>query len=101
MVLLLQVIVCFILLADLRDDKQFFIDHPGASPISTAQVRVSGLSAQLKLSFFFLSRALLLISILACLKGEELKKTIAASAYIECSSKTQQVCSFSILNFLS
>lgn len=23
---------------DLRDDKQFFIDHPGAVPISTAQV---------------------------------------------------------------
>ena len=25
--------------ADLRDDKQFFIDHPGAMPITTAQVR--------------------------------------------------------------
>jgi Ras-related C3 botulinum toxin substrate 1 len=24
---------------DLRDDKQFFVDHPGAVPISTAQVR--------------------------------------------------------------
>lgn len=24
---------------DLRDDKQFFIDHPGAVPISTAQVK--------------------------------------------------------------
>ena len=24
--------------ADLRDDKQFFIDHPGAVPITTAQV---------------------------------------------------------------
>ncbi|RWW21032.1 hypothetical protein GW17_00014817 [Ensete ventricosum] len=47
------------LLADLRDDQQFFIDHPGATPISTAQ-------------------------------GEELKKVIGASAYIECSSKTQQ-----------
>ncbi|GMH24008.1 hypothetical protein Nepgr_025851 [Nepenthes gracilis] len=44
---------------DLRDDKQFFLDHPGAMPISTAQ-------------------------------GEELKKLIGASAYIECSSKTQQ-----------
>ncbi|WOL18166.1 rac-like GTP-binding protein 5 [Canna indica] len=44
---------------DLRDDKQFFIDHPSASPISTAQ-------------------------------GEELKKQIAAAAYIECSAKTQQ-----------
>ncbi|KAI4983482.1 hypothetical protein ZWY2020_023974 [Hordeum vulgare] len=44
---------------DLRDDKQFFVDHPGAVPISTAQ-------------------------------GEELKKVIGATAYIECSSKTQQ-----------
>nr|GLL26250.1 rac-like GTP-binding protein ARAC1 [Ipomoea trifida] len=44
---------------DLRDDKQFFVDHPGAVPITTAQ-------------------------------GEELKKTIAAPAYIECSSKTQE-----------
>ena len=24
--------------ADLRDDKQFFIDHPGAVPITTNQV---------------------------------------------------------------
>ncbi|KAM7276619.1 hypothetical protein ACFE04_018485 [Oxalis oulophora] len=44
---------------DLRDDRQYFIDHPGATPISTAQ-------------------------------GEELKKMIGASVYIECSSKTQQ-----------
>nr|GMC57435.1 rac-like GTP-binding protein ARAC1 [Ipomoea batatas] len=45
--------------SDLRDDKQFFVDHPGAVPITTAQ-------------------------------GEELKKLIAAPAYIECSSKTQE-----------
>lgn len=25
--------------ADLRDDKHFFMDHPGAVPITTAQVR--------------------------------------------------------------
>lgn len=25
--------------ADLRDDKQFFVDHPGAVPITTAQVK--------------------------------------------------------------
>nr|XP_043631290.1 protein ALTERED PHOSPHATE STARVATION RESPONSE 1-like isoform X2 [Erigeron canadensis] len=43
---------------DLRDDKQFFVDHPGATPITSAQ-------------------------------GEELKKTIGAPEYIECSSKTQ------------
>ncbi|XP_041998906.1 protein MCM10 homolog isoform X1 [Salvia splendens] len=44
---------------DLREDEQFFVEHPGAIPISTAQ-------------------------------GEELKKMIGASAYIECSSKTQE-----------
>ncbi|GJV57942.1 Rac-like GTP-binding protein ARAC1 [Tanacetum coccineum] len=44
---------------DLRDDKQFFVDHPGATPITNAQ-------------------------------GEELKKTIGAPEYIECSSKTQE-----------
>ncbi|CAL9759653.1 unnamed protein product, partial [Musa acuminata subsp. burmannicoides] len=45
---------------DLRDDTQFFVDHPSAVPISTAQ-------------------------------GEELRKVIGAPAYIECSSKTQQL----------
>ncbi|KAI0488949.1 hypothetical protein KFK09_028788 [Dendrobium nobile] len=44
---------------DLREDKQFLTNHPGAITISTAQ-------------------------------GEELKKSIGAAAYIECSSKTQQ-----------
>ena len=28
----------FVLDADLRDDRQCLIDHPGATPISTAQV---------------------------------------------------------------
>jgi Ras-related C3 botulinum toxin substrate 1 len=46
---------------DLRDDKQFFTDHPGTAPITTTQ-------------------------------GEELKRVIGAASYIECSSKTQQVC---------
>jgi len=27
-----------LLILDLRDDKQFFMDHPGAVPITTAQV---------------------------------------------------------------
>ncbi|CAI0435160.1 unnamed protein product [Linum tenue] len=55
---------------DLRDDKQFFNDHPGAVPITTAQ------NLSLTIGFLF--------------KGEELKKLIGAPAYIECSSKTQQ-----------
>ncbi|CAN1342013.1 Rac-like GTP-binding protein ARAC6 [Linum perenne] len=55
---------------DLRDDKQFFIDHPGAVPISTTQVSDT---------------------IVCVLKqGEELRKLIGAPAYIECSAKTQE-----------
>lgn len=76
---------------DLRDDKQFFIDHPGAVPITTAQVssdfwitfsnelQNSNLSLFLVLTFPFF------------FKGEELRKLIGSPAYIECSSKTQQV----------
>ncbi|XP_052726593.1 rac-like GTP-binding protein RAC2 isoform X1 [Vigna angularis] len=45
---------------DLREDRQYLIDHPGATPITTVQ------------------------------QGEELKKAIGAAVYIECSSKTQQ-----------
>ncbi|CDO97290.1 unnamed protein product [Coffea canephora] len=45
---------------DLREDKEYLSDRPGATPISTTQ-------------------------------GEELKKLIGAVAYVECSSKTQQV----------
>ncbi|RVW95913.1 Rac-like GTP-binding protein 7 [Vitis vinifera] len=53
---------------DLRDDKQYLINHPGATPISSAQAshRSAGKT------------------------GEELKKMIGAVTYIECSSKTQQ-----------
>ncbi|EOX96544.1 RAC-like 9 isoform 2 [Theobroma cacao] len=45
---------------DLREDRQFHLDYPGACTISTEQ------------------------------QGLELKKQIGALAYIECSSKTQQ-----------
>ncbi|TVU11905.1 hypothetical protein EJB05_45515, partial [Eragrostis curvula] len=44
---------------DLREDKHYLLDHPGAVPVTTAQ-------------------------------GEELRKHIGATCYIECSSKTQQ-----------
>ena len=33
----------FSLSVDLRDDKQFFSDHPGAVPITTAQVYFTAL----------------------------------------------------------
>ncbi|KAF7840307.1 rac-like GTP-binding protein RAC13 [Senna tora] len=52
---------------DLRDDKQFLIDHPGATSITTSQA-INECDEQ----------------------GEELKKMIGAVTYIECSSKTQQ-----------
>ncbi|WZZ02979.1 hypothetical protein YC2023_088900 [Brassica napus] len=54
---------------DLRDDKQYFVEHPGAVPISTAQ-------------------------------GEELKRLVGASAYIESSAKTQQVPHIKFIIFL-
>lgn len=34
---------------DLREDKQFFMDHPGAVPIPTAQVN----TALLQIDYFF------------------------------------------------
>ncbi|KAB1216527.1 Rac-like GTP-binding protein RAC2 [Morella rubra] len=56
---------------DLRRDKQYLSDHPGATPISIAQA-----SRLCSVSFFP--------------GGEELKKAIGAAVYMECSSKTQQ-----------
>ncbi|KAG0588169.1 hypothetical protein KC19_2G221800 [Ceratodon purpureus] len=58
---------------DLRDDKQFFADHPGAAPITTSQRFSENLTSGN-----------------SCVQGEELRKTIGAASYIECSSKTQQ-----------
>ncbi|XP_059459923.1 rac-like GTP-binding protein 5 isoform X1 [Corylus avellana] len=75
---------------DLRDDKQFFIDHPGAVPITTAQVKLIAPCIFL----FSYPRPLLYLNVWFdfwfSLKGEELRKLIGAPAYIECSSKTQQ-----------
>lgn len=31
-------LLIFLVFADLQDDKQFFIDHPGAVPITTHQI---------------------------------------------------------------
>ncbi|KAK8716820.1 hypothetical protein V6N13_044117 [Hibiscus sabdariffa] len=59
---------------DLRDDKQYLDDHPGAVPISTAQLILT-----LPSPFSF-----------RIYKGEELRKQIDAPAYIECSAKSQQ-----------
>ena len=75
--------------ADLRDDKQFFIDHPGAVPITTNQVCNLHNLIFFQTPSFFLSDETSLN--LFCLQGEELKKLIGSPVYIECSSKTQQV----------
>lgn len=71
---------------DLREDKQFFIDHPGAVPITTAQVKITNVP-----SYFPILLCLFNLVSFFYLKGEELRKLIGAPAYIECSSKTQQV----------
>lgn len=101
------------LLIDLRDDRQFFVNHPGAVPITTAQVFSTATWVIVTISFLnyscyieklfhklrptngiktWFSTFLLFWGFF--LKGEELKKLIGAPVYIECSSKTQQVCNF-------
>lgn len=83
---------------DLRDHRAYLADHPGASTITTAQVRsfivylVSMLNA-MSYQQMVIRRAMkfLLIPLPLVLQGEELRKQIGAAAYIECSSKTQQV----------
>ena len=74
---------------DLREDKQYLIDHPGATPISTAQASRNFLSWRHRIflvPFWYSTKITLNIG-----QGEELKKAIGAAGYIECSSKTQQV----------
>ncbi|KAH1218613.1 Rac-like GTP-binding protein RAC2 [Glycine soja] len=62
---------------DLREDRQYLIDHPAATPITTAQAKF----------FLFCFQIHLNVNVG---QGEELKKEIGAAVYIECSSKTQQ-----------
>lgn len=72
---------------DLRDDKQFFADHPGAVPIFP-------LPRYAKKYLLSLGRFVFIVALQGdrwYLQGEELRKLIGAAAYIECSSKTQQV----------
>lgn len=73
---------------DLREDKHYLADHPGLVPVTTSQVR------------FLLSVNIIfpMVYIIPCCwlpffvtQGEELRKQIGATYYIECSSKTQQV----------
>ncbi|XP_074588008.1 rac-like GTP-binding protein 7 isoform X1 [Curcuma longa] len=62
---------------DLREDKQYFLDHPGAAPIATAQAKLC-------------NQGNANLMMLDLKQGEELKKMIGAAIYVECSSKTQQ-----------
>lgn len=93
-----------VLLTDLRDDKQFFIDHPGSVPITTAQVNMISLLVNVICNWDIFWNVLVkrrkrknwhCIS----LKGEELRRSINSPAYIECSSKTQQVLVESTIDF--
>ncbi|KAG2321199.1 hypothetical protein Bca52824_014412 [Brassica carinata] len=77
---------------DLRDDKQFFIDHPGAVPITTNRVPDSLIWCMVVVSlrhddhFVMKHGSIVVMNVV----GEELKKLIGSAVYIECSSKTQQ-----------
>jgi Ras-related C3 botulinum toxin substrate 1 len=83
---------------DLRDHRAYLADHPGASTITTAQVcffifhLVSMLNAISYQQIVIRSAMQFpLIPLPLVMQGEELRKQIGAAAYIECSSKTQQV----------
>ncbi|PKU79855.1 Rac-like GTP-binding protein 3 [Dendrobium catenatum] len=55
---------------DLREDKRYLADHPSVVPVTTSQVH--------------------LLCLFCMASGEELRKQIGATYFIECSSKTQQ-----------
>lgn len=83
------------IIADLREDKQFLIDHPGATPITTAQASY-WLIPKKKLVICRMDWKTIFIHLDFMFRfnigqGEDLKKMIGAAVYIECSSKTQQV----------
>ncbi|GER26619.1 RAC-like GTP binding protein 5 [Striga asiatica] len=81
---------------DLRDDKQFFLNHPGAVPITTAQAskkysKHPSFSRNTHLVFSLIPRFHINDPLeFSLIQGEELRKMIGAPVYIECSSKTQQ-----------
>lgn len=74
---------------DLREDKHYLSDHPGLVPVTTAQVCVRIMCFCLLVFYFFSYNIKMMMSIHN--QGEELRKQIGATYYIECSSKTQQV----------
>lgn len=87
---------------DLRDHRAYLADHPGASTITTAQVssfivfllvkcRMLYLTGQRVMTKYLTVSLIALFTLPLVMQGEELRKQIGAAAYIECSSKTQQV----------
>lgn len=76
------------LLADLREDKHYLMDHPGLVPVTTAQVYLQYLLNKRLMHFVIKNFGDLVI---CTFQGEELRRQIGAMYYIECSSKTQQV----------
>uniref|UniRef100_A0A0E0L9R4 Uncharacterized protein n=1 Tax=Oryza punctata TaxID=4537 RepID=A0A0E0L9R4_ORYPU len=89
---------------DLREDKHYLLDHPSLVPVTTAQVlspapmhsaylRTENLTVNLcsfEISVHSSISHFLVIAAILILQGEELRKHIGATCYIECSSKTQQ-----------
>lgn len=73
------------LLADLREDKHYLMDHPGLVPVTTAQVYLQYLLNKRLMHFVIVDLAI------CAFQGEELRRQIGAMYYVECSSKTQQV----------
>lgn len=71
--------------ADLREDKQFFMDHPGAVPITTAQVRSTInflspspfllLEGKLRVLHLEVTWILTLIFVVNLVEGRRIKKT--------------------------
>ena len=84
---MLMILTTFYL--DLREDRHYLADHPGLSPVTTAQVWSQ--YCRFHMIPFFI-KLYVWINITMS-QGEELRKLIGATYYIECSSKTQQVCS--------
>lgn len=70
---------------------RYLADHMGSNIITSAQVLICVYWFIFVLYFHksvtFMYKKLIMLSI----QGEELRKQIGAAAYIECSSKTQQV----------
>ncbi|KAL2321872.1 hypothetical protein Fmac_026251 [Flemingia macrophylla] len=71
---------------DLRQDKHYLADHPGLVPVTSEQVQRLSLLATQRIQYQCSLKLLCFVH----KQGEELRKLVGATYYIECSSKTQQ-----------